>query len=184
MKKNGRTKGKLTPQQDAFSRAIVSGMTYSEAYRQAYKVADGTKQSSVNERASHTASMPAVKDRIAELMAAAADKAVLDASETLREIRRVALSDIAGIMTPEGMVKLPNELDPATRAAVASFKVDEYGRLEYKFWDKNSALEKAAKVLGLYELDNKQKTDPLKALVDAVTGNVQGVAKGGVDDDE
>ncbi len=183
MKSNGRKKGKLTPQQDAFAQAVVSGMSYSDAYRAAYKVATGTKQSSVNERGSHTASMPAVKERIAELQAGAADKAELIASDVLREVRRVALSDIAGIMTDDGKVKLPHELDPATRAAVASFKIDEFGRIEYKFWDKNSALEKAAKVLGLYELDNKQKADPFKALADAVTGNVQGVAKGG-DDDE
>jgi len=69
---------------------------------------------------------------------------------------------------------------------VASFKIDEYGRIEYKFWDKNSALDKAAKILGLYELDNKQKSDPLVDLLASLSGNVLGPAQGlpTLDDDE
>jgi phage terminase small subunit len=81
----------------------------------------------------------------------------LDAGKILAEVAKLAHSDIAGIMATDGKVKLPHELDAVTRAAVASFKIDEYGRIEYKFWDKNTALEKAMKHLGLYEKDNAQK---------------------------
>jgi hypothetical protein len=69
----------------------------------------------------------------------------------------VALSDIGGIMGEGGKILLPNELDAATRAAVASFEIDEYGRVKYKFWDKNTALTNAAKIKGLFEVDNKQQ---------------------------
>ena len=86
------------------------------------------------------------------------------------EIRRVVtvFRELRSGATEDGRVKLPHELDAATRAAVASFKIDEYGRIEYKFWDKNAALEKLFKHRGLYKVDNEQKTDPVAALVAAV----------------
>lgn len=96
----------------------------------------------------------------------------------LEETARLAFSDVANIIGEGGKVLLPHELDAATRAAVSSFKIDEYGRIEYKFWDKNSASERLFKHIGLYEKDNAQKTDPLRALLDGLSGNVLGVAKG------
>ncbi len=168
----------LTPQQEVFAQEVAKGKSLSEAYRTAYKVKPGTKPESIHVRASELMSNVKVSVRVRGLQAESADKAVLEASEIMREIRRVAVSDIAGIMHDDGRVKLPHELDPATRAAVASFKIDEYGRIEYKFWDKNSALDKAVKILGLYELDNKQKSDPLVDLLASLSGNVLGPAQG------
>jgi hypothetical protein len=43
-----------------------------------------------------------------------------------------------------------------------------------EFFDKNAALEKAMKHLGLYERDNSQKKDPIRELPDLVA-----VAPGG-----
>lgn len=169
----------LTAPQEAFAQAVASGMNQSEAYRKAYPKSKGWKPSSVTEKASTLAGNVKVQSRIKELQAVSAEKASLDGAEIMLEIRRLALSDIAGIINEEGKVKLPHELDPVTRAAVASFKIDEYGRIEYKFWDKNSALERASKILGLFEKDNKQKTDPLRDLLGELKGNVLGVAKDG-----
>ena len=44
----------------------------------------------------------------------------------------------------------------------------------YKISDKNTALEKLFKHLGLYELDNQQRVDPLVAVLDRINaaGNV------------
>ena len=150
----------LTPQQEAFAQEVARGKSLSEAYRACYKAAR-MKPETLHESASRLAADRKVAARINELQAASAEKAVLDAAVVLEEVRRLATSDIAGIMHRDGRVKLPHELDPATRAAVASFKIDEYGRIEYKFWDKNAALEKAAKHLGLFEKDNGQKLPPL-----------------------
>lgn len=87
----------------------------------------------------------------------------LNTEKIVREIGRLALSDPRNITHPDGSVKLPHELDEATAAAIASFEVGFDGSIKYKFWDKNSALDKAAKVLGLYEKDNRQKTlDPIE----------------------
>ncbi len=146
----------LTPQQEKFALEVAKGASLADAYRTAYPLSKSWKPESVWPKASGLASDGKVSARVAMLQAAAADRAELDATEIMREIRRVAMSDIAGIMHKDGRVKLPHELDPATRAAVASFKIDEYGRIEYKFWDKNAGLDKAAKIKGLYELDNEQ----------------------------
>lgn len=162
----------VTPSQEAFARGVGAGLTQAEAYRQAYPKSQKWKAEAVHQQASRLAALPQVASRIAELQAAAAAAAGLDRARVLREVALLAHSDIAGIMTAEGKVKLPHELDPATRAAVASFKIDEYGRIEYKFWDKGSALDKAMKHLGLFEKDNKQKGDALAELFALTSGNV------------
>lgn len=56
---------------------------------------------------------------------------------------------------------------------------------KYKIADKNTALEKLAKHLGLYEKDNTQKTNPLAELIRAVSGtSLPVVANVPEDDDE
>lgn len=95
----------------------------------------------------------------------------LTVERTMREIARLTYSDIGKIIGPEGKVLLPHELDADTRAAVASFKIDEYGRIEYKFWDKNSASDKAAKILDMYSPEKVEHsgevTQITRRLIDA-----------------
>lgn len=167
----------LTPQQERFAQEIGAGRSGVEAYRAAYPKATKWKDQSVRVEASKMLAIPNISQRIDKIQAAGAKLAELEAAEIAQEIKRLALSDIAGIMHADGRVKLPHELDPATRAAVASFKIDEFGRIEYKFWDKNSALERSAKILGMYARHNSQKTDPVRDLIDTLSGNVLGVAK-------
>lgn len=95
----------------------------------------------------------------------------LTTERIIEETARLALSDIGKIIGPDGKVLLPNELDDATRAAVSSFKIDEYGRIEYKFWDKNSATERLFKQMGLYKADNEQKGDVIALLLAQVAGS-------------
>lgn len=178
-----------SPPQEAFAQHIAGGLTQAEAYRQAYPRAQRWKPEAVHQQASRLAALPHVAARVAELKAAVVEQSTLEASKVLSEIAKLAHSDIAGIMHTDGskagQVKLPHELDAATRAAVASFKIDEFGRIEYKFWDKNSALERASKVLGLFEKDNRQKADPLVELLKGLDGNVVGaVPEGGAQDEE
>jgi phage terminase small subunit len=84
----------------------------------------------------------------------------LTTERTLQEAARLAFSDIGQIIGPTGKILLPHELDPETRAAIASFEIDEYGRIKYKFWDKNAALEKLFKNQNLYKDDNKGRGGP------------------------
>ena len=58
---------KLTPKQEAFAQAIVTGMNQSDAYRAAYKVRPGTKPESVNVSASQLMANPNVAQRVDKL---------------------------------------------------------------------------------------------------------------------
>lgn len=56
----------LTPKQEAFAQAIVTGVNQSDAYRAAYKVRPGTKAESVNVAASKLMSDAKVTQRVAD----------------------------------------------------------------------------------------------------------------------
>lgn len=168
----------LTAQQEAFARNVATGMSQAEAYRRAYPKSRTWKQEAVHVAGAKLMANGSVSERVADLARQAAEMATLDRAKVLRELQFLAHSDIGNIVHTEGenagKVKLPHELDPETRAAVASFKIDEFGRIEYKFWDKRGALDMAMKHLGLFEKDNRQKADPLVTLLQGLSGNVVG----------
>jgi phage terminase small subunit len=74
----------------------------------------------------------------------------------IEEAARLAFSDIRKVFTKDGALVAIHELDDATAAAISSVKVVTTGRgeeVEYvreiRLWDKNSAIEKLIKHLGL-----------------------------------
>ena len=177
----------LTPQQEKFAQLVGGGTSQAEAYRTAYPRSAKWKPEALRVAGAKMAALGNVSVRIKQIQAKGAEIAGLDAAKIAAEIARVAHSDIAGIMHSDGRVKLPHELDPATRAAVASFKIDEYGRIEYKFWDKNTALTNGAKIVGLFKEDNKQKGAAAAEFLASLKTNVIGVVKSPTpeeDDDE
>lgn len=183
----------LTSQREVFATTLAAGkVNQSEAYRAAFEC---TRMSDkvVHEEASKLAKDPKVRQRILGIQAAAADRAGLSAEEIMRETRRLALSKPSGIIgwrDGKRVVLMPDELDEATQAAIASFEIDDLGRIKYKFWDKNASLERGAKLLGMFEKDNAQKVDALAALLGTLAGNVVGPVAGAAvfepksDDDE
>jgi phage terminase small subunit len=94
----------------------------------------------------------------------------LSTERTLKEVSRLAFCDPRKLIDENGKLKSLHELDDDTAAAIASVEVDKDGGIKYKFWDKNSAIEKAAKIQGLYKKDNEQKTDPLTSLLHSIAG--------------
>lgn len=84
--------------------------------------------------------------------------AVVTRERLLREIGRLAFVDPRRLLHDNGSMRALHELDDDTAAAIASVEVDEYGKLKYKLWDKGAAQEKLAKVLGVYEKDNRQQS--------------------------
>lgn len=165
----------LTPKQEKFAQGLGSGLSQSEAYRQAYPSSLKWKEQTLWTRASEMAKHRKVVSRVTTLREKASEIAVLTASRIVEEIQKIAFSNIQGITKPDGTLKLPHELDPATAAAIASFEIDQYGGVKYKFWDKNASLEKLAKHKGIYEIDNKQKVDPLSSMLASLGGKVIGV---------
>jgi len=102
--------------------------------------------------------------RRAEVIAAAEKITGITMERTLREVGRLAYSDVRKLLNEDGSLKAIHELDDDTAAAVASVEFDEIRSegvvigltRKVKVFDKNSALEKAMKHFGLYEQDNEQ----------------------------
>lgn len=98
----------------------------------------------------------------------------LTTERTLQEIARLAYSDPRRLFGPDGRLKAIHELDDDAAATIASIEADEIKgegvvlgiTRKIKVWDKNSALDKAMKHLGLYEKDN---TQPAAAIANAMT---------------
>jgi len=100
----------------------------------------------------------------------------LTSARVLREIARIAFFDPRKMFHADGKPKAITELDDDTAAAIAGLEVlEEYagsgqdrelvGHVKkYKIADKNSALDKAAKILGEYEKDNAQLKEKVKVI--------------------
>lgn len=79
----------LTPKQEAFAQAIVTGVNQSDAYRAAYKVRPGTKAESVNVAASKLMSDAKVTQRVAALREPVAKKAQITLESHLDDLMRL-----------------------------------------------------------------------------------------------
>jgi phage terminase small subunit len=125
---------------------------------------------------------PRISSILANRQAEIAKTTELSTERLALEMRRISFSDPRKVFHPDGGIKLPHELDDDTAAAIASFKFDVDGNIEYKFWDKPKNIDMCNKIVGHYERDNKQKTDPLRDLLGALGGKILGVSR--VADDE
>lgn len=142
----------------------------------------GYSANSAQEQSSVLLSKPMVKASIEAFVIRAEEKAGLTIERTLREVARLAFFDPRKLLNPDGSPKPINELDDDTAAGLAGMDIQEQFEgsgaervfvgyvKKYKIADKNSALEKAMKHLGLYEKDNAQQTNPLAELFKQVVG--------------
>lgn len=116
-------------------------------------------------------------DAVQEARKAQQGRTEITADRVLREAARLALFDPRKLFNPDGTPKPVHELDDDTAAAIGGIDVVSIGNaengvgqvLKYKVSDKNSALEKLFKHLGLYEATNKQLTDPLAQLLETIS---------------
>lgn len=99
---------------------------------------------------------PRVAKRLAAIAERVSQRAELTIERTLREVARLAYFDPRSLYRPDGSLKNPGEWDEDTAAAVSSLELADEGH-KVRFWDKNAALEKAMKHLGLFERDNAQQ---------------------------
>lgn len=183
--------GNLTPAQELFAQHVAAGKSQAEAYRNAYPKSGTWKDEAVWVAASKLMANAKVSVRVKELQEKHAAKFDITAERVLLEIARIAFFDPRKLYYPDGSPIPINLLDDDTAAALAGLDIHEeyegtgkdrkfigYTK-KYKVSEKNAALEKLAKYRGLYELDNKQKTNPLAELLSQLSGNVLGVAKAG-----
>ena len=168
----------LTGQQEVFAQAVAKGDSLADAYRKAYPRAVKWALDAVYAKASELAADGKVSVRISDLRNSAAYANGVTTEKLVHSMACIAFSDIRKLFGADGKLKPLEELDADTAAAIAFYKVRKDG-VEVKFWDKGAAQEKLAKFLGLYEKDNRQKSDPLRDLAQALLGNV--VGPGGID---
>lgn len=110
----------------------------------------------------------------------------ITAARVLQEIARLAFFDPRKLLTSDGEPVPIQDLDDDTAAAIAGLETateKERGGegvtyiRKYKIADKNNALEKLSKHLGLYQLDNHQKTDALTEVLNRLGRSVLPVSK-------
>jgi len=98
-----------------------------------------------------------------------AEKAGISASRVLNELGKIGFSDIRELLSANGNLIDVKDWPDEVAASVSSVELvtkpggldDDGNRIvehvaKLKVWDKNSALEKLAKYLGLFEKDNEQ----------------------------
>jgi len=175
----------LTEKQEKFCVLYVTDKDLrgngTDCYLEAFKP-KRAKRKSVNELASRLLSDIKIQSRIKALREQVAEKAAISAAEVLEIAGHLARVKLADFYDEEGKIKPPSEWTDEMKHAAASLKTfEEYeGRgenrefvgfvRELKLWDKNSALDRLFKHFGLFEKDNKQKTDPIRDLLAAIDG--------------
>lgn len=137
--------------QETFAQKIAAGATLEEAQRAAgYKINRGN--------AVRLKTKENVANRIAELVGKGAEKAEVNIERVLKELSRIAFSDLRNALDESGNLVAPSEWSDDFASAVAAFEIvakpgpDKTTEYIHKIrtWDKNSALEKLAKHLGMF----------------------------------
>lgn len=151
---------------EKFAQGLAKGLTASEAY-----VAAGYKES--RSAASRLSTNVNIEARVAELVGKGAERAEATVERVIQEMARLGFSDIRKAFTSSGQLRPVHEWDDDFAASVASVEVvtkpgaevDEDGNRsvehvhKIKMWDKNSALEKLAKHLGMF-VERVEHTSP------------------------
>jgi phage terminase small subunit len=79
--------------------------------------------------------------------------------------------DVTSILTPDGKYKPVHEWPVEVRKAVQELELDKNGKvLRVKFTSRSTARDQGARMTGAYEKDNRQKAEPLAAMLAAMQG--------------
>jgi phage terminase small subunit len=132
---------------------------------------------------------PHVREAVQKARAEQQERTRIDADRILLEIARLALYDPRKFFDAEGSPLRITDLDADTAAALNGIEVVEQytGRgaerqfvgfvKKYKLVDKGPNLDRLMKHLGLYSADNRQRTDPLETLLQAIAGGNSSVLR-------
>lgn len=156
---------KLTAKQEAFCNEYLIDLNASAAARRA-----GYSEETAGAIGWENLQKPEIQDRLTEL------RKKLDKDndgliqQVIDELKKVGFSNIQDFIESGNSIKDLTQVDTGKAAAVASIKksVTTFGDgegnegektvVEFKLWDKLSALEKLGRHLGIFEADNTQKS--------------------------
>jgi phage terminase small subunit len=135
---------------ERFAQGLAKGLSADEAYREA-----GYKPNRGN--ATRLKANENVAARIEEIRNAGALRAEVSVQRVLQELGRIGFADLRQAFDEDGNLKPVEKWGDDFAAAVASVEVVSQGAAgavervhKIRFWDKNSALEKIAKHLGMF----------------------------------
>lgn len=113
-----------------------------------------------------------VKSILDARQTALANKYELTAEAIIRSIAQEIHFDPAKLFNEDGSIKAISEMDEDTRMALVSIETVQMGDPDapayikkIKWAGKDRAREQAMKHLGMFERDNKQKSDPVESLL-------------------
>lgn len=157
---------KLTHQRQTFVREYLKDKNAKQAAIRA-----GYSAKSAESRSSRLMAVAAIEASILEEMKWQTVRLELSADRVLTEAMRLAFTDPRSYFKDDGTMKEICDLDDDAAASLASIEIEElFDRVEgekihighvkkIKFWDKNSAIEKLMKHLGLIK-DRHEHTGP------------------------
>ena len=160
--------GQLTSRQAIFVRHYLVDRNGKQA-----AIRSGCSPRTAEVQASTLLSYPKVAEAVAELAQEQADKLEITSEAVLLQVYCMAMADVRRLVDETGQ-PIPLHLLPEDIAAAIQDVVikNEGGVQTYKvrLCDRNSALDKLMKHLGLYEKDNRQTGNAIGELMAAVHG--------------
>lgn len=168
----------MTPKQQRFVEEYLVDLNATEA----------AKRAGYSERTAYSIGQENLnKPEIAEAIEAAqqqrAERTEVTADRVLDELARIGFADLRGAFTPGGNLLPPEDWPDGLAAAISAIEVvtkpsggqgeDGSKEVEHvhkiKLWDKNSALEKIAKHLGMF-VDRHEHTGNVTFLMNMADG--------------
>lgn len=140
------------PKHELFAQELAKGVGQTEAYLLAGYRGDKTAASRLSTNVN-------IQARVAEILAAGAERAEITREMVVRELGRIGFSDIRRVFDSNGALRRLEDLDDESAAAIASVEVvtkrvpgGEKDEVEHvakiKTWDKRAALVDIAKMQG------------------------------------
>lgn len=162
---------KLNIRQEKFVQEYMKDLNATQAAARA-----GYSKKRANETAARLLTYPQVQAEITRLKKKMADKNEGLAQAVIDELKKVGFSNVQDFIGGDNSVVDLSELEKDKVAAVSSVKkvTTTFGgedggikeSVEFKLWDKVSALEKLGRHLGLFEEDNRQKAAQIITVTD------------------
>lgn len=165
----------LSPKQKRFVAEYLIDLNATEAYKRA-----GYKDTpSAHANAARLIANDSIQQAIQEALATRASKSEVEQEDILKELGYLGFSDIGEILDFSGdtfRLRRPKDIPERARRAISSLKVkrsvigsgddaQEIEVLEFKLWDKASALHKLGQHLGMFAQKHEHEHKSTEALI-------------------
>jgi len=148
----------INPKYEAFCQEYMKDLNGSQAAIRA-----GYSEKTANVTASKMLIIPNIQERIKELQQERQQRTQITADMVIAELAKVAFHNVQDFVNGGNSIlelkHLESEKVASVSAVKTTIKADGDIVSEIKFHDKIAALEKLGRHLGVFEKDNKQKSD-------------------------